>query len=680
MSTKVASLFADLGVDSSKLTAGLAQAKTGLREADGSVKQLTGSTRSLTGMFTQLAAGLGLAQAGRMMIQFGRDSLQAAGDVAETMSKFRIVFGESARLVEQALNDFAAATGRSQYEMYGFAATLQDTFVPLGFARDEAAKLSVQVVKLATDLASFNNLNTADVVRDLQSALVGNTETLRKYGVVAQETQIKQYLVNQGLWQGTEAVDGYTKAQAILALVQAGTTDAQGDAIRTSDSYVNTLRSLESQVLDLKVALGEEMLPAMQAVNLKGIELVGNLVTLVRQYGALRDTVLGVNETALNANTYDDYLAALGDLGQAYDRSRSGLLNLFGPTAMYKAAVEGLFRATGGLTEAQWQLQKAQKVTGSTYEEYTHNLIDNLEASGRITSYIADMARKYFDLNGSVDTLNWTLGSQAVALGVVDEATWNMNTSLAVAAERQAELAINSELADKQMQLQARGSELLTSALDHTAGQVPILATAMRDMAGSYDAASTAARLLEDGISAVTDSMVEQARLKLVLKLATEDLTADQMEELLNQQETLENMAALNQAYEDGKISKYEWIGAISDGLVTQEELNRLLGVENDELLELNRQLRSIPANIKTTYTFDVNVTGDPLPTGSPATPGGGGPGNYNPNQRAAGMIYAPVVNIGAGADLSVVTALRAELARSARALIAAGGAYAGRS
>ena len=46
-------------------------------------------------------------------------------------------------------------------------AGLQDTFVPLGIARDEAAELSKSLVTLAVDVASFNNTADADVITGL---------------------------------------------------------------------------------------------------------------------------------------------------------------------------------------------------------------------------------------------------------------------------------------------------------------------------------------------------------------------------------------------------------------------------------------------------------------------------------------------------------------------------------
>lgn len=229
-------------------------------------KQTTSGLESLGGSFKGLLATFGLAvgagAAVRAAISFGKESIKAASDVEEMSSKFGTVFKDLAGGTEAELSALADTINRSKFDLMGYAATFQDTFVPLGFARDKAADMSVALVGLAEDLASFNNLNTGDVVRDLQSAMVGNTETLRKYGVVANDSTIKAKAMEMGLWDGTGAMDAQTKAAAILEITIDGTADAQGDAARTADSLANQQKGLEAAVLDLKVALGEGLAPA----------------------------------------------------------------------------------------------------------------------------------------------------------------------------------------------------------------------------------------------------------------------------------------------------------------------------------------------------------------------------------------------------------------------------------
>lgn len=219
---------------------------------------------------------------GAALAAFAAQAIKRASDVAESSSKFTTVFKGESQAVEAELDTLANTINRSKFDLIDYASTFQDTFVPMGFAREEATKLSVNLVKLAEDLASFNNLDTADVTRDLQSALVGNTETLRKYGVVANEANIQQKALEMGLWDGKGAIDAQTKALAIYQLTMEGTTDAQGDAARTADGFANTVRGTQASVDELNVVMGQKLLPtatAFVSTMGDGIEVLTLLVT-----------------------------------------------------------------------------------------------------------------------------------------------------------------------------------------------------------------------------------------------------------------------------------------------------------------------------------------------------------------------------------------------------------------
>jgi hypothetical protein len=229
---------------------------------------------------TAKVSGLALTAFAGAAGLIGFKLVQAASDVEEMQSKFNIVFGSLADEAEQWAAETAAATNRSKYELQGFLATLQDTFVPMGFARDRAFELSRELTALAVDVASFNNAADADVLRDFQSALVGNTETVRKYGIVITEARIEQHLMGQGLITNKNQITEQMKIQARLNLILEGTKDAQGDAARTSESFANQMKGLSAAANELQVQLGQELLPI-------AAQLVGFLTDLIGGFNGL---------------------------------------------------------------------------------------------------------------------------------------------------------------------------------------------------------------------------------------------------------------------------------------------------------------------------------------------------------------------------------------------------------
>lgn len=227
-----------------------------------------------------------VTDAARKMLLIGGAAIagfiKLASDFEENLSKFNAVFKDNAKAVGEWAKTYSASVNRSRVDTMAFLATLQDTFVPLGFARDKAAELSKQVVQLATDLASFNNQSDASVVQALTSALVGNTETVRKYGIVITESTLKQELLNMGIKGGSKSATEAEKAFARLNIIMASTSDAQGDAARTSGSFANQLKGLIAAAKELGIELGNVFLPTATKLVKKIKEVIPGMIDWVK--------------------------------------------------------------------------------------------------------------------------------------------------------------------------------------------------------------------------------------------------------------------------------------------------------------------------------------------------------------------------------------------------------------
>lgn len=280
----------------------------------------------------------GVSKAARRVVAAGAAILAGAGglgaigmfvrqyaDAQETLSKFAAVFKEEADGAARSAEQMANRIGRSALEIKGFLATLQDTFVPLGFARKEARALSEQMVELAFDLASFNNIAVADVLMDLQSAIVGNHETMRKYGVIITESTLNHRLLAEGIAGGTRTATESQKVMARLGTIVGSTSDAQGDATRTADSLANRFVALKSAAMGAAVAIGESLVTAMGESNFSGAlatltdklrvfndELERNS-ELRRNLAAERGRMIPTERTQSGVDPRNNFVARTGD-------------------------------------------------------------------------------------------------------------------------------------------------------------------------------------------------------------------------------------------------------------------------------------------------------------------------------------------------------------------------------
>lgn len=193
-------------------------------------------------------------------------SIKEAGDAAETLSMFNQVFKEQAPAIRKWADEYSAMTGRSRYSTYEYLASVQDTLVPMGMARDKAAELSKEITKLAYDLGSFKNKNPSQVISNLTSALVGNHDAIRSYGVVITESALRQEMLALGMKKNYNQLTELEKLQLRYNIIMKGTADAQGDLLRTLDSFNNQQVAFQGNMRNISVTLGNLYLPIANRV------------------------------------------------------------------------------------------------------------------------------------------------------------------------------------------------------------------------------------------------------------------------------------------------------------------------------------------------------------------------------------------------------------------------------
>ena len=191
-------------------------------------------------------------------------AVSAASDLAENQSKVGVVFGKSAGQILDASKTSATAMGLSKSAYLDATGTLGNLLVSLDIAPKKAAGMSQQMVQLAGDLASFNNVSPEEALAALQSGLTGETEPLKKFGVNMNDATLKAEALKLGLIKNTkEALTPQSKALAAQKLIMDQTKTAQGDFARTSGGLANQQRVLSAQFDDVKSTIGSALLPVM---------------------------------------------------------------------------------------------------------------------------------------------------------------------------------------------------------------------------------------------------------------------------------------------------------------------------------------------------------------------------------------------------------------------------------
>jgi hypothetical protein len=271
-----------------KLTPGLAKAEASVGALE---RQVGSASKGLTSAFSGLGqvAALGVAGfAAFKGVEIIGDAINAASDLSETLSKSNVVFGQSAQTISAWGDTTAEALGLSKQAAVEAAASFGNLFTGMGLSQGAAAGMSQDIVQLAGDLASFNNIGTDEALQKLRSGLVGEAEPLRSVGVLLNEATVNAKAAELGFTRVNGAFTEAQKVQARYAIILEQTKTAQGDFARTSDGLANSQRIANAEIQDAMAKLGEALVPfaaqgarAIATVAQAAADAVGDLEQFV---------------------------------------------------------------------------------------------------------------------------------------------------------------------------------------------------------------------------------------------------------------------------------------------------------------------------------------------------------------------------------------------------------------
>ncbi len=275
-------------------------------------------------------AALGAA-AGAMAIKIGKDAIGAASDFSEEISKAKVIFGDASKDIEDFAKTAADSLGQSRKQAVNAASTFATLGKAAGLTGKDLSKFSIGFVKLASDLASFNNTSPEDAIQAIGAALRGEAEPIRRYGILLNDATLKNEALALGLIKTTkDALSPANKVLAAQAAIYKQTSDAQGDFARTSDGLANSQRQLAANIEDVKITLGEALLPvALRFSDFIKENLVPAIKGLVNGLTG-QDRKAAVPAFLTFGKVVEDAETAGYDLGAALRELGSGLGSLAG--------------------------------------------------------------------------------------------------------------------------------------------------------------------------------------------------------------------------------------------------------------------------------------------------------------------------------------------------------------
>lgn len=259
---------------------------------------LRGKVDGLAGKLTGVFAGVFAAQTA---VTFFKDAVKGASDLSEAGNKLQVLFGPAAPKVQQWAAGAARSLGLSELAAGNAAATFGIMAKAAGLAGQDAATFSTDFARLAGDLASFNNTSPEQAIEAIGSALRGEAEPIRAYGVLLDDATLRQEALRLGLIKTVSTA--LTPSQRVLAAQAAiykQTSAAQGDFAKTSGGLANQQRILAAQFTNVQAQLGEKLLPAAVAtVTFLNDSAIPAAVALGNGFAAIPGPIKAVIGTAV---------------------------------------------------------------------------------------------------------------------------------------------------------------------------------------------------------------------------------------------------------------------------------------------------------------------------------------------------------------------------------------------
>lgn len=129
-----------------------------------------------------LAAAFGKFYATYWLILRGigqfKKAIDISSDLTEVQNVVDVTFGDMKQKVEDLASTSIQDFGMSELTAKQISSRFQAMGVAMGFAQDEMSDMSIELTKLAADMASFYNVEQEAVAKSLQSVFTGETEPL----------------------------------------------------------------------------------------------------------------------------------------------------------------------------------------------------------------------------------------------------------------------------------------------------------------------------------------------------------------------------------------------------------------------------------------------------------------------------------------------------------------------
>lgn len=268
------------------------------------------------------------------------ESIDLASQLKEVQNVVDVTFGDMSDKMNSFAKEAVDAIGMSEltakkigsrYQAMGSAMSISpqmikdaSEFVNVatnGYAEvsDSMADMSLNLTKLAGDMASFYNIDYEDVAEKMNAIFTGQTRPLRVFGLDLTQATLQEWALAHGMDVDIKKMTQAEKTMIRYQYVLANTTAAQGDFQRTINTWANQTRIAQERIKQLMIVLGQIGIYSFKPLVMNFNNAMNTIIDLATSTLNSLGKIFGWQVEWSNAGVLRDESEGLEDVADGYD-------------------------------------------------------------------------------------------------------------------------------------------------------------------------------------------------------------------------------------------------------------------------------------------------------------------------------------------------------------------------
>ena len=279
--------------------------------------------------------------------------------------------------------------GLNIQEVTQYASQLASVTNSVGQTGETSLATASAFTKLGADISSLFNLDYSDVMKNLQSGLIGQSRALYKYGIDITNATLQTYAYELGLTKAVSEMTQAEKMQLRMIAILDQSKVSWGDLANTINSPSNMIRQFKNNLKETGMVLGQLFIPLMNNVLpvINGMTVA--LKRLLVEIGSFFGVDLDMSSFGQGYNDLEDDLGDLedsyGDLGDAIDEVKNQLMGfdevnkLSDTSANVSIGADSSIDLTDEIISATDEYQKVWQEAYDNMEANTNKWADSIQ-------------------------------------------------------------------------------------------------------------------------------------------------------------------------------------------------------------------------------------------------------------------------------------------------------------